>query len=239
LAVEDINGWIDGITASAVVIFGIIFGLFFIYRGRKTGAKLLVYLGLANMLAGLMFLGVFLDFLLVLFAQHNIPNNGLVAILSYVWFAPVIITAMYIGAELLTPKIKKYIFILFIIISIVFEIIIFIDIPNSFNFDPPLYQPVPKNMIDYNVNLLSLAGILMGGLLLPVLIFLGFGFLYKAIHSSGIIRRNFILLSAGSICFCLFGLLEGLTAPGPLVIVVRVGYMVSFWLMYFGLGKKS
>ena len=235
----DVNGWIDGITASGVVIFGIIFGLFFFYRSRKTNAKLLAYLGLANMLAGLMFLGVFIDFLLVLFAQRNIPNNGLVAILSYVWFAPVIITAMYIGAELLTPKIKKYIIIIFIVISIVFEVVIFIDIPNSFEFNPALHQPVPKNMIDYNVNLFSLAGILMGGLLLPVLIFLGFGFLYKALQSSGVIRRNFILLSAGSLCFCVFGLLEGLTEPGFLVIVVRVGYMISFWLMYFGLGKKS
>jgi hypothetical protein len=239
LAIADFTGWIDGITASAVVIFGIIFGIFFIYRGRKTGARLLSYLGLANILAGLMYLGVFLDFLLVIITHFNIANNGMVALLSYIWFAPVIITAMYIGAELITPKIKMYIIILFLVISIVFEIVIFIDIPNSFVFSPPLYQPVSKNLIDYNVNLLSLAGILMGVLLLPVLIFLGFGFLYKALQSSGVIRRNFILLSAGSICFCVFGLLEGLTEPGYFVIVVRMGYMVSFWLMYFGLGKKS
>ena len=105
----DTNGWIDGITAAGVVIFGLVFGLFFFYRSRKTKAKLLGYLGLANMLAGLMFLGVFLDFLSVLFLQQNMPNNGIVAILSYIWFAPVIIISMYIGAELLTPKIKIYI----------------------------------------------------------------------------------------------------------------------------------
>ena len=67
----DINGWIDGITASGVVIFGILFGVFFIYRSRKTKAKLLLYLGLANMFAGLTFLGVFLDFLLVLFFRSK------------------------------------------------------------------------------------------------------------------------------------------------------------------------
>ncbi|MFX1480490.1 MAG: hypothetical protein ACFFCI_20530 [Promethearchaeota archaeon] len=229
------NGWIDGITASGVVLLGIIFGLFFIYRSRKSGAKLLSYLGLANMLAGLMFLGVFMDFLLVLITEHNIDNNGIVAILSYIWFAPVIITSMYIGALLLTPKLKLYIVIIFLIISIAFEIIIFIAPLTSFNFIPEPPASPDGLLIDYNVNLFTIAGILMGGLLLPVLIFLGFGFLFKGIKTSGVIRKNFLYLSAGSICFCIFGLLEGLTEPGFLLILVRIGYLSSFWLMYLGL----
>ncbi|MFX1419410.1 MAG: hypothetical protein ACFE9N_10865 [Promethearchaeota archaeon] len=231
----DINGWIDGITASGVVILGIIFGAFFIYRSRKSKAKLLTYLGLANMLAGLMFLGVFLDFLLVLIIQQNMPNNGIVAILSYIWFAPVIITAMYIGAELLTPKLKRYILITILIVSIVFEIVVFISPLTSFNFIPTPPASPAINLIDYNVNLNTLAGYLMGGLLFSVLFFLGLGFIYKGFQSSGVIRKNFFYLSAGSICFCVFGLLEGLTVPGFLVILVRIGYLSSFWLMYLGL----
>lgn len=231
----NLNGWIDGITATGVVLLGIIFGLFFIYKSRKTGAKLLFYLGLANMLAGLMFLGVFLDFLFVLFLKENMKNNGMVAILSYIWFAPVIITAMYIGAELLIPKIKKYILIIILVISIFFEIIIFMDPLNSFNFDPKPPDSPDRVLIDYNVNMFTLAGMLMGGLLLLVIIFLGFGFLIKGLKSSGIIRKNFLYLSAGSLCFCIFGLLEGLTAPGILMILVRIGYLCSFWLMYLGL----
>ncbi len=232
----DLNGWIDGITASGVVIFGIIFGLFFIYRSKKTNAKLLAYLGLANMLAGLMFLGVFVDFLYVFFTNENIVNTrGIVALLSYIWFAPVIITAMYIGAELLTPNKKKYIALISIIISIIFEILIFVDPLGSFNFDPIPPTPPTENLIDYNVNLMTFAGILMGVMLLTVLVFLGIGFLYKGFQSSGVIRKNFLLLSVGSICFCIFGLLEGLTAPGIMVIIVRIGYLSSFWFMYFGL----
>jgi hypothetical protein len=237
LAIEDVNGWIDGITASGVVLLGIIFGLFFIYKSRKTGAKLLFYLGLANMLAGLMFLGVFLDFLLVLFLKHNMENNGMVAILSYIWFAPVIITAMYIGAELLIPKIKQHILIIVLVISILFEIVIFMDPLNSFNFNPEPPLDPTKNLIDYNVNLLTLAGMLMGGLLFLVIIFLGFGFIIKGLKSSGVIRKKFLFLSAGSLCFCIFGLLEGLIVPGILVIFVRVGYLSSFWFMYLGLKK--
>lgn len=231
----DLNGWIDGVTATGVVIFGFVIGFFFFYQSRKRNAKLLMYLGLANLFAGLMFLGVFLDFLYVLIIQQNIVNNGTVALLSYIWFAPVIISAMYIGAELIAPKIKKPLVIIFIIISIFFEIVIFLDPINSFNFIPSIPNPPIVNLIDYNVNLLTLAGILMGGLLLPVLVFLGFGFLYKAFQSTGVIRRNFLLLSLGSIFFCIFGLLEGLTAPGILVIFVRLGYVCSFILMYFGL----
>ena len=68
----DEYGWIDGITATGVVVFGIIFGLFFYFKSKKSGAKLLSYLGLANMLAGLMFLGVFSDFLTLLITDHNI-----------------------------------------------------------------------------------------------------------------------------------------------------------------------
>jgi hypothetical protein len=231
----DLNGWIDGITASGVVIFGIVIGFFFFYESRKRSAKLLAYLGLANLFAGLMFLGVFLDFLFVLIVQQNIVNNGIVALISYIWFAPVIISAMYIGAELIAPKIKKPVFIIFLIISIIFEVVIFIYPRDTFNFIPSIPNPPSINLIDYNVNLLSIAGMLMGGLLLSVLVFLGLGFLYKAFQSSGVIRKNFILLSAGSISFCFFGLLEGLTAPGFLVILVRLGYVSSFILMYYGL----
>lgn len=235
----NVNGWIDGITASGVVIFGIIFGLFFIYRSRKTGAELLTYLGLVNMLAGLMFLGVFTDFLLVLLTESNIDNNdGLVGLLSYVFYAPTIVTAIYIGTRLVTPKMKWYILIIVVIVSIFFEIVIFVDPLGSFNFDPIPPATPDEVLIDYNVKLDTLAGMLMGGLLLTVLILLGFGFLYKGIQTSGVIRKNFFFLFAGSICFCIFGLLEGLTEPGFALIFVRIGYLVSFWFMYFGLIRK-
>jgi hypothetical protein len=229
-------GWIDGITASGVVIFGILFGLFFFYRSKKTKAKLLGFLGLANMLAGLMFLGVFTDFLFVILTENNIDNtNGLVGLLSYVFYAPTIITAMYIGAELITPKQKWYIISIIAIISVVFEIVIFVDPLGSFNFDPVPPATPDDALIDYNVNLNTFAGILMGLLLIIVLIFLGIGFLYKAFQSTGLIKKKFFLLSLGSIFFCIFGLFEGLTVPGPLVILIRIGYLSSFWFMYFGL----
>ena len=229
-----LEGWIDGITASGVVIFGIIFGLFFLYKSRKSGARILTILGVVNILAGLMYLGVFTDFLVVLVTGSNLDNTyGLVGILSYIWFAPVMILAIYIGVELLTPKKKWYFMILVIILSVVFEIFFFLEPLDTFNFVDPVI--LGETLIDYNLKMYSPAGIIMAVLLLTVLIILGFGFLIKSIKSSGELRKRFFLLSMGSICFCIFGLLEGLTAPGLMVIFVRIGYLTSFWLMYFGL----
>ena len=229
-------GWIDGITASGVVIFGFIFGFFFLYKARKSNAKILTILGIVNILAGLMYLGVFTDFLVVLATGTNLDNTyGLVGILSYIWFAPVMVLALYIGAELLLPKRKWYFMAIIIIICAVFVVLFFMDPMGTFNFVPPL---VPgESLIDYNVNLFEPAGIIMAILLLAVLIVLGFGFLIKSFQSSGVLRKKFLFLSLGAICFCIFGLLEGLTAPGDIlmVIIVRIGYLISFWLMYYGL----
>lgn len=231
-----IFGWIDGITASGVVIFGFIFGFFFLYKASKTGANILKILGIVNILAGLMYLGVFTDFLVVLLTENNLDNTyGLVGILSYIWFAPVVILALYIGAELLIPKRKWYLMIVVIIICLVFEILFFIDPMGTFNFVPPPPSLIGQLLIDYNVNMFTPAGIIMALMLLLILGILGFGFLIKSFQSTGVLRKKFFYLSMGSICFCIFGLLEGLTAPGVMVIIVRIGYLISFWLMYYGL----
>jgi hypothetical protein len=229
-------GWIDGITASGVVIFGFIFGFFFLYKARKSGAKILTILGIVNTLAGLMYLGVFTDFIVVLTTETNLDNTyGLVGILSYIWFAPVMILALYIGAELLIPKRKWYLMFIVIVVCILFEILFFLDPMGTFNFVPP--PVLGESLIDYNVNMFTPAGIIMAVLLLMVLIILGFGFLIRSFQSTGVLRKKFLFLSLGSICFCIFGLLEGLTEPGLIlmVILVRLGYLVSFWLMYYGL----
>jgi len=227
-------GLIDGFTASFVVIFGILFGFFFIYKSKKTSAKILVALGLATLFAGLVYLGVFLDFVTVLISGANIDNTyGLVGILSYIWLPPAIITAIYIGAQLLIPKKKWIILSLFGVLSVFFEVIIFLDPFAAFNFDDP---PIPGELlIDYNTIIDSIAGILMAFFLLSTIVLLGLGFLIKAFQSTGVLKKKFLLLSLGAIFFCVFGLLEGLTEPGLMVIFVRLGYLASFWFMYYGL----
>ena len=65
-------GWINGLSAMGVLISYCAMGLFFIYKSKKTGAKMLVLLGTANLFAGLTFLGVFLDFFLVIFRKDKV-----------------------------------------------------------------------------------------------------------------------------------------------------------------------
>jgi hypothetical protein len=230
-------GWIDGLTATGVVLFGLIFGFFFIYKSKKSKANIIMYLGLATIFAGLMYLGVFLDFLIVLITHDNIENTyGIVALLSYIWLAPAIITAIYIGCRLLNIKKKWYLLSIFVVLGIIFDVIIFLDPFSAFNFVPP--SP-GEALIDYNVNTFSLAGILMAIFLLSVTIILGVGFLIKSIKSIGVLRKKLFLISMGAFCFCIFGLIEGLIAPDIYVIIVRIGYLLSFWLLYFGLKEKE
>ena len=227
-------GWIDGLTATGVVLFGLIFGSFFIYKSKKSEANILKYLGLATIFAGLMYLGVFLDFLIVVITENNIENtDGIVALLSYIWLAPAIITSIYIGTRLLSLKKKWYLLSIFVVLGIIFDVIIFLDPFSAFDFNPPTTSG--EALIDYNVNTFSFAGILMAIFLLSVTIILGLGFLIKSLKSTGVLRKKLFLISIGAFSFCIFGLIEGLTAPDIYVVIIRIGYIASFWLLYFGL----
>jgi hypothetical protein len=227
-------GLIDGITAVGVVLTGIIFGVYFILKSKKSNANLLLFLGIIIMLAGLAFLGVFLDFLVVVSTGKNIINPyGLVGILSYIWIAPLIVIGMYIGAELLVPEKKKLLTIIYLGLMIIFEIIIFLDPLNSFNFVYPAKSG--EALIDYNLSFMSAAGLLMLIFLASMIIFLGFGFLIKALQSTGIIRNKFFLLSIGIFFYSIFGALESLTTPGIALILIRIGYISGPIIMYYGL----
>lgn len=228
------EGWLDGITASGVVIAGLALGIYCILKGRKLNTKLLLYLGLTTIFAGLMYLGVFLDFLIVLLTETNIPNaNGEDALISYIWFAPLIVFAFYVGAQLTEPKAAKYIVPAFIVIGVIFEILIFIDPLGSFKFvDPPSPGVL---LIDYNINLTSIAGIFMAFLLFPLIAVLGIGGFRRGVQATGEIRKRFFLLGIAMLIFGVTGIMEGFTEPGVLLIFVRIGYIGSFFLLYQGL----
>ncbi len=228
------EGWIDGITAAGVVIIGCVCGLIFIYKSKKLEAGLLFYLGLLIILAGLAFLGVFLDFLTVIFTGSNMDNTyGMIGLLSYIWVAPLVVLGMYIGAELLVPEKKLHITIVYIILMIVFEILIFLNPLGSLNF---VYPKKPgEKLIDYNLVLFSPAGILMIIFIVSMIIFLGVGFLVKGIQATGDLRKKFLFLSIGVFIYSIFGLLESLTEPGLLLIIIRIGYISGPMFMYLGL----
>jgi hypothetical protein len=227
-------GWVDGLTASGVIVIGFICGAYFIYKSKKLEAELLLNLGLLVILAGLAFLGVFLDFLMVITTGKNISNEyGLVGLLSYIWIAPLIVLGMRMGSRLLMPDKIKLISLIYFILMILFEIAIFLDPMNSFNFIYP--EKTGEALIDYNLVLLSPAGFLMIIFIISLVVFLGFGFLIKAFQTTGNVRKKLLLLSTGVFLYAIFGMFESLTEPGFALIIIRIGYISGPLFMYFGL----
>ena len=227
-------GWVDGITASGVVISGCIVGLFFIYKAKKLEANLLFYLGILGILAGLAFLGVFLDFVIVILTSKNMDNTyGMVGLLSYIWIAPLIVLAIHIGAKLMIPKKKWIITSIYLVLMVIFELLLFLNPLGSFNFNEP--KKSGEALIDYNLVLTSPAGFLMIIFIGSIVIFLGIGFLIKGIQSTGELRRKFFYLSTGIFLYAIFGLFESLTEPGFALIMIRIGYISGLLFMYFGL----
>ena len=106
-------GWLDGLSAAFIIIFAIFFGLLSFYKARKLEAKLLGVAGVMMVFVGLLWLGPFSDFLSVLIFQKNLTPNYIYAYLSYMWVAPAIIIGMYLGGELIAPKKKWTIVIIF------------------------------------------------------------------------------------------------------------------------------
>ncbi|MHA1148256.1 MAG: hypothetical protein ACTSR8_08420 [Promethearchaeota archaeon] len=229
-------GWIDGITATGLVMSGVIFFIIFYIQSLKREAKLLQSLAWAVLFAGLLYLGVFVDFIWSITTGFNLSTPvGLVALLSYIWFPPVIISAMYIGLELAFPKYKWSVLGFYIAVGTIFIILIFIDPIGSFYLGT--YAPEGEGLIDYNINPMSIAGLVLSGMLFPVVIGL---FLAAAIvgkSTNGTIRKQFILLGIGVLSFAIFGIFEGFTQLGIMIIFVRIGYMSSFWWMYLGLTR--
>ena len=253
--------WIDGLSASAVVLSGIGFGLLFYLHARNNEATLLKLAGYFSILGGLLFLGVFLDFIWVLTTGQNIPNDtGIIGWISYMWYPPMMTVAILIAVSVLKPEWKKLSLGIFAILGLIFEIVLIIQPLQSFYF---VYPPSSgENLVDYNINPTSIAGIMVILLMVPVLIFNGLGFLHGIMINkgglsqynldakkeadawgireriaSGEIKNNFIFLFLAVVLFGFGGAMESLTEPGILLVIVRAAWVCSFIFMY--LGSKS
>ena len=226
--------WLEGLTASSVITVGIILGLISIIKGRKLKAKLLTVLGLAIFFIGFLYLGPTTDFLSVIITGSNITSEfwglGIYGILSYLWIAPALIMAMYIGGELILPKRKWILVIIYMILGIIFEYFLWFQTDNTFVIDL-----VPGEIIDSSFVTLYPTFLLMALFILSILIFHGMGFLIKAKKSTGVLRKKFLLLGIGFIIFSIAGAGDSLVNPGIGLVIVRLAMISSIVLMYFGL----
>lgn len=227
-------GWLDGLTAAGVIIFGLVVGVLSFYHARKLNAELLAVAGLTILFVGMLWLGPFTDFLHCVLLNRNLDNSfGLYGLLSYTWVAPALTCAMYIGAELLAPKKKGAIVSIYVVLGIFFELFLYLDTENTFIFVEP---PAPgEDLIDSSFIMGSPTFILIATFLVSVLIFNGIGFFKKGKQSTGEVRRNFYFLSAGFSLFSFAAAFDSLVAPGLFLAFVRITVIISAYFMYKGL----
>ncbi len=231
-------GYLDGLTATAIIISATAFGLLSFYKAKKLDAKFLAVAGILMIFIGLLWLGPFVDFILISTTGKNISPMHVYAYLSYMWVAPAIIIGMYLGAELITPEKKKILVIIFAILGIIFEILLFNDTARAFTFT--LNNP-GQDTIDssfnrqhelYGVNPTYLLIIIF---LISTLIFTGIGFAIKAKQATGELRKKFTFLSMGFTIFVVCGALDSIIPTGIAIGFTRA-LMTTFALwMYLGL----
>jgi len=229
-----LQGWLNGLSASGIVIFGCVLGLFCIYKSRKTNAKLLFYMGLIIIFAGLGWLGSFIDFLIILLTGKNVDNSyGLVGLLCYMWTPLFYFFAAYIFAELVIPNKKRFILSMSLILGIIFEIFMFLDTTASFEFVYPATSG--EDLIDMDIIFNSPLGILFF-IIMTFMVIIGFGLLYKGIQSEGVIRKKFLFISIGTFIIIICAAIE--TLFYIIIIFARIGILAGLWLFYLGIREE-
>jgi hypothetical protein len=228
-----LTGWLNGLTALGVVVINTINGIYVFYKSRRLQAKLLTYASLMIFFIGLLWLGPTVDFVIILMTGTNIDPYWIYPLLSYMWTAPGILFAMYIGSELLMPK-KKWIMVsIFIVLSIIFEIFLFLTPETSFTYPDPL--PMGSDIIDTSFVYGGIPFIIIAIYIVSIILVNGIGFLRKAFQATGIVRKKFLYLASGFILFGLVAIFDALIPPGLLLPIVRTGIIISAVLLYLGL----
>jgi len=226
------NGWLDGITASLIVFSSAIFGLISLYNSIKLKAKLLAIAGLTMFLVGFLWLGPTTDFFLKLITDNNIEPTQVYVFLSYMWVAPTLVVAVYLGGELIIPKYKWLLIAIFLVLGIIFELYLWFSPWQSFDHIEVLET---DGLIDASFNRAHPTFILVAVFLVSALVLLGIGFAIKAKQSTGQLRTKFTYLSIGFIIFVICGALDSILTLPVAIGVVRV-VMATFALwMYLGL----
>ncbi|MFX1590079.1 MAG: hypothetical protein ACFFC1_18205, partial [Promethearchaeota archaeon] len=160
-------------------------------------------------------------------------------ILIWMWSPLIIICALYLSGKLLIPKFKKLILLIFTILAIIWEILLFFDPLNFLTFKYP--DKPGENVIDAYITPGTLGSILGMVGIISLFIFDGVGFLFKTIQSKGVIRKKFLMLSIGIFLYIasqLFEVFFDITQNILFLITVRIGLVSSLWLLYLGIREE-
>lgn len=230
-------GWMNGLSIVGVIISSCGFALFFIYKSKKTDAKLLIYISIVGIFFGLQYLGYLIDFITILLTNNNMNNpNGLNGVLSWVWLPPGVISFIYLAGKLLIPEKKWHLVSIYLVIGVIFELFILLDPMGSFTFIYP--DSTGEDLINTQFTFGSPASIIFIIINLSFITFWGFGFLYKGVKSTGKLRKKFLLLSIGSFYTIIFSIIDSLTPLSTIIFIVRFCTVSGVIIMYFGLREE-
>ena len=241
-------GVINALTVIIWFTLGLIWGIFSLIKSKKSKSYVLFSMGLAVLFISFLYSGLVLDSLLVLFTESNLDTN-IHGILTFFWFGPLVIIGTYIFNELIAMNFKlwlKYlILIYFSIISIIFEILLFVTYSSSIIYKIP--SEPGQDLIDNILVFWTPPFYMLAISLFPGIIVFSLSFLYGGIKSSGILRKKLILLLITFIVFFGFGSLDIAIFPldffnlpkGTSIIIIRVFMIIGGFIFFFSLKEES
>jgi hypothetical protein len=221
-------------------LFSVIAGLIFFYKSIKSKIKLLSYAALMLIFGWLFLLGNCIDFITIIITGRNTPlPEEFVAILNFVWVVPSgFCSYIYCTAIIIPEKkqLKRFIYLFIIINYFLYEFFLILDPLGSSIF---IYPSVSGNkLINYYFNIGSIAPIFI---FIPLPVYLGLcgcGFLHKSIHSTGVLKKKYFIISLGIFLYSGFGAAAGIGLSGIFVIVIRIGLFLSILFWYLGLREE-
>ncbi|MFW9781809.1 MAG: hypothetical protein ACFFFB_05940 [Candidatus Heimdallarchaeota archaeon] len=230
-------GWFQLISSMFFVSFGSIFGAFLIYGSRKSKAKLLGFMGLSIILIGFTWWGILLDSLTILLTGTHLDNSfGFFGIMTFTWIPPIAVIMIYIGTELLMPKIKWYLTGIYLVLAVIFEIYLFLDPLHTLTYKYPVVEG------EHTMYALFIPGTYLSffsTIFYTIMLVLGIGFYYKSNRSTGLIKRKFMLLSIAIILFTLASIFTLVITSVIIGLITYVSFICGFWLFYLGLKEES
>ena len=228
-----LSGLIGSATLGTLIGF-CTFGVYFYYISKKTNIKLLSIMGLSLFFAGFSYLGICVDFFSVITTGDNI-NIILLAFLIWPFVPIAFIIGFYVSAEILVPKKKILLVIIYVIICVIFELSIFLDTLGNITFIEPTIPG--EELIDDSLTIGSPASLIGIIFTLTGFFFNGFGLLFKGVRSSGVVGRKYKQLAIGYLILNLSALLDFI-GIAEILVIVRVASLISVWFFYLGLREE-
>lgn len=159
-------------------------------------------------------------------------------VIGAMWYPPLLISGIYVVAELLIVEKKRLFILIYIIFGVVCEIFIFFDPWSSITYKNS--GKAGENITDPTVKFSSPLFIFAVIYFLSFLIFFGFGFLQKAIRTTGLIRKKFLFIALGAFFIIGVGVNNSFAPPSIFnYFILIVGYILGFWLLYLGLKEET